>query len=355
MRNCIRKPAALKALAGSLLAATLAVSTPASAQVAWSMATAWGGGPFLEEDAKGFAKLAETLTDGRVKIEVFPGGTLGKALKVTDTVKSNVAQAGHSWMAYDWGIDKTTVIFANMAGGLNPEEMLIWLFQAGGADLWFEYRKEQFGVASIPCGIFPTEIFLHSKKRIETLEDFKGLKMRTAGAWAEIAGTLGASTVILPGAEVYPALERGVIDATEWSSPSVNVPSGFHKIAKYVIMPGVHQPAATQECAFNMDAWDALSERDQEMLKLAGKLSALDTWSRYAYKDIEALKEFEKAGNEIVKLDPEFIRVANETADAWADVQANENEWFKKALEHRRAFQADMENWPKFRFPIGVR
>lgn len=341
---------------GALFGIALIVSAgEGKAAEAWSMATAWGGGPFLEEDAKGYAKLVDTLTEGRITINVFPGGTLGKALKVTDTVKSNVAQAGHSWMGYDWGIDKTTVIFANMAGGLNPEELLIWLFQAGGAEMWFEYRKEQFGVASIPCGIFPTEIFLHSKKRIETLEDFKGVKLRTAGAWAEIAGELGASTVILPGAEVYPALERGVIDATEWSSPSVNLPSGFHKIAKYVIMPGVHQPAASQECVFNMDVWNALSDRDRELLKLAGKLNALDNWSRYAYQDIAALKEFENAGNEIVKLDPDFVRVANEAANKWADEQAGSNEWFKKALEHRRAFQQDMENWPKFRFSTGVR
>lgn len=345
-----------RAALGALCGVTLAFGAhTAKAQEVWSMATAWGGGPFLEEDAKGFAKTVNMLTDGRITINVFPGGTLGKALKVTDTVKSNVAQAGHSWMAYDWGIDKTTVIFANMAGGLNPEELLIWLFQAGGAELWAEYREQEFGVVSIPCGIFPTEIFLHSKKRIETLEDFKGVKLRTAGAWAEIAGGLGASTVILPGAEVYPALERGVIDATEWSSPSVNLPSGFHKIAKYVIMPGVHQPAASQECAFNMDAWKRISERDRELIKLAGKLNAMDSWSRYAYNDIQALKEFKKFGNEIVKLDADFIKTANQAADKWADTQAGENEWFKKALEHRRAFQKDMMDWPKFRFPIGQR
>jgi TRAP-type mannitol/chloroaromatic compound transport system substrate-binding protein len=319
----------------------------------WNMATAWGGGPFLEEDAKGFAKTVAMLTDGRIQINVFPGGTLGKALKVSDTVRSNVVQAGHTWMGYDWGIDKTTVLFANMAGGLNPEELIIWLYQAGGAELWFEYRMETFGVASIPCGIFPTEIFLHSKKRIETLDDFAGLKMRTAGAWAEIAGELGASTVILPGAEVYPALERGVIDATEWSSPSVNLPSGFHKIAKYIIMPGVHQPGATEECVFNLDAWNGISERDRELLKLAGKLMVLETWARYAYNDIAALEDMQQAGNEVVLLDAEFKRAAAAAADAWADKQAADNAWFKRVLDHRRQFQADMENWPKFRFPIG--
>ena len=131
----------------------------ANADEIWNMATAWGGGVILEEDARGYAKMVETLTDGRIQINVFPGGTLGSPLKVSDTVKSNVVQAGHTWMGYDWGIDKTTVLFGNMAGGLNPEELIIWLHEAGASDLWFEYRKEMFGVASIPCGIAPTEIF----------------------------------------------------------------------------------------------------------------------------------------------------------------------------------------------------
>ena len=296
-----------------------------------------------------------TLTDGRIQINVFPGGTLGSTLKVSDTVRSNVVQAGHTWMGYDWGIDKTTVLFGNMAGGLNPEEMIIWLFQAGGAELRFEYRKEKFGVISIPCGISPTELFLHSKERVETIEDLKGLKLRTAGAWAEIAGNLGASTVILPGAEVYPALERGVIDAMEWASPSLNIPSGFHKIAKYVVMPGVHQPSATWECLFNADAWDRISERDQKMLRIAGKLMVLDSWSRWAYRDLAALEEMRASGNEIIILGPEFIKVANQAANEWADEQAAEDEWFQRVLEHRRNFQREMESWPQFRFPIGQR
>jgi TRAP-type mannitol/chloroaromatic compound transport system substrate-binding protein len=161
--------------------------------------------------------------------------------------------------------------------------------------------------------------------------------------------------VILPGAEVYPALERGVIDAIEWSSPSVNLPSGFHKIAKYIIMPGVHQPGATMECVFNMGAWERISERDREMLRLAGKLMMLDSWTRYAYRDIAALEEMHLAGNEFVILDSEFIRAANKAADEWADEQASKDVWFKRVLEHRRIFQKDMENWPTFRFPIGRR
>jgi len=321
----------------------------------WNMATAWGGGPFLEEDAKGFAQLVNRLTDGRIQINVFPGGMLGNPLKVSDTVRSGAVQAGHSWMGYDWGIDKTTLAFGGGPGHLNPEEFIIWLYEAGAAELWFEYRKEKFGIASIPCTVAPTEIFLHSTKRVETLEDFKGLKVRTSGAWAEIAGRLGASTVILPGAEVYPALERGVVDAIEWSSASVNLPSGFHKIAKYIIMPGVHTTGAVIECTFNLDAWDRLPEKDREMIGLAGRLMMLDSWTRYAYRDISALEKMREAGNEFVSLDPEFLRVAFEETEKWEDEQAAKDPWFKRVLDHRRTFQKAMKSWPTFRFPIGQR
>ena len=343
------------ALAAAMCVGLAMSGGAAMAAQQWSMATSWGGGPFLKKDAEGFAKLVETLTGGSIKIQVFPGGTLGKSLKVSDTVKSGVAETGHTWMGYDWGVDKATVIFAGMAGGLQPEELMMWLYQAGGAELQFEYRMEKFGVASIPCGIFPTEIFLHSKKRIQNLEDFKGLKMRTAGAWAEIAGNMGASTIILPGAEVYAALERGVIDATEWSSPSVNRPSGFHKIAKYIITPGIHQPAAVQECVFNKQAWEGISDHERELIKLAGKLNTLDSWGRYAYNDIAALAEMKANGNEFVKLSPEFIAAGEAAAAKWSDEQAAENAWFKRALDHRRAFQDDIKaHWSSFRFPIGA-
>ena len=236
-------------LASAVFGASLLVGGTATA-VDWKMATPWGGGVLLEE-MKQFAGKIKAATEGRVNITVFPAGTFGKALKVTDSVKSGVAQVGHNWMGYDWGIDKTTVIFGGYVGGLNEEEFFLWLYEAGGAKLWEQYRMEKFGVVSMPCGIFPAEIFLHSKKKVTNLEEYKGIKQRTAGAWAEVGGSLGATTVILPGTEVYPALDRGVIDATEWSSPSINEPVGFHKIAKYIIFPGILHPGATQVCDFN--------------------------------------------------------------------------------------------------------
>ena len=341
-------------VASAVVGAGLAISGGAAKAADWSMAAPWGGGAFLE-DAKKFAATVKELTEGRVNITVFPAGTLGKALKVTDTVKSGVAQAGHNWMGYDWGIDKTTVIFSGYVGGLVEEEFLLWLFQGGGAKLWEEYRMEKFGVVSMPCGIFPSEVFLHSKKKITSLADYKGLKQRTAGAWAEVGGSLGATTVILPGAEVYAALERGVIDATEWSSPSVNEPVGFHKIAKYIIFPGVHQPAAVQECEFNKAAWDKISERDQKLIRLAARLATYDRWTYHAYRDLDSYKRFEKSGNTMLRLDQDFINTAQKAGNEWADKQVEGNPWFKKMLNHQRKFQQKMREYSKMRSAPGSR
>ncbi len=344
-----------KMLVGTVAAIGLAVATTAAhAQANWSMATPWGGGKPLE-DAKSFAALVKELTEGRVNITVFPAGTLGKALKVTDSVKSGVAQAGHNWMGYDWGIDKTTVIFGGYVGGLTEEEFFLWLFKAGGAEEWEKYRLEKFGVVSVPCGIFPAEIFLHSKRKVTNLAEYKGIKQRTAGAWAEVGGSLGATTVILPGAEVYAALERGVIDATEWSSPSVNEPVGFHKIAKFIIFPGVHQPGATQECEFNKAAWDKVSDRDKKLIKMAGRLRTFETWANHAYNDLYAYRRFEKSGNTMLRLEQSFIDAAQKAGNEWADKVAASNATFKKYLNHQRQFQKDMSVYSKMRTAPGAR
>jgi len=332
----------------------VAGASAANAQANWSMATPWGGGkPF--EDAKLFAAMVKDLTEGRVNITVFPAGTLGKALKVTDTVKSGVAQAGHNWIGYDWGIDKTTVIFGGYVGGLTEEEFFLWLYEAGGAKLWEDYRMEHFDVVAIPCGTFPAEIFLHSKRKVTNLDEYKGIKQRTAGAWAEVGGMLGATTVILPGAEVYAALERGVIDATEWSSPSVNEPVGFHKIAKFIIFPGVHQPGATQECEFNKAAWNKISERDQKMIRFAGELRTFQAWRLHAFEDLSAYRRMEQGGNTMLRLDQAFIDAAQKAGNDWADKVAAENPLFKTMLNHQRQFQMDMTVYPKMRTGPGAR
>ncbi len=336
--------------AAAVATALVAGSTFASAAEKWSMATSWGGGPPLETAAKGFASMADFLTNGEIKIETFPGGTLGSPLKVTETVRNGVAQIGHHWVGYDWGIDKTTVLLGGWTGGLNAEQMVHWIYEGGGLKLWQDYRMEKFGVVAFPCGMYPREVGLHSKKKIQSIADFKGLKQRTAGAWAEISKELGVSTVILPGAEVYPALERGVIDAVEWSTLHLNRSAGFHKIAKYIIMPGYHHPTTMLECEVNKAAWDKIGERNQKLLMLAGKLTTYKVYEETGHLDAEAYDFYLKSGNEIIVVDDEVITKTQELAAAWADKVAKEQGgWFARLLESQRAYQKRWANAYKYR------
>jgi TRAP-type mannitol/chloroaromatic compound transport system substrate-binding protein len=258
-------------------------------------------------------------------------------------VQKKIAPSGHHWPGYDWGIDKASGIFGGYVGSPGIEAYLHWLYDGGAAEMWKQWRAEKFGVVVFPCGAHSDEMHMHARKPITKIEDLKGLKLRTAGAWAEVANSLGASTVILAGGEVYPALERGLVDAIEWATPGINYPLGFHKIAKYIILPGVHQPAAAQECTFDKATWDGFDAHTKMLLELAGKKTTLESWMRLNMEDAEALEKYKKEGVEIVNVEPSYIAAVKKATREWEDKTAETaGDWFKKVIAHKRAFE---EKW----------
>jgi len=329
--------------------------TATSTALELKMPTPYAGGPWLERDPKFFVDRVDELTEGRVKLRLFPAGALGNALKVTETVQSGTAEAGFNWMPYDWGIEIGSVIFGGFAGGLrNPEEYMLWLYKGGGLELWQEYREKKFGIISFPCTTLGSEIFLLSKKKVETLADFQGLRFRTSGAWIDIAAKLGASTVSMPGGEVYNALDRGVIDATEWGSPEINKPSGLTKIAKYVITPGLHQTGGFLECMFSKDTWAKISDFDKKAIAIAAKLAVFESWLSNSNADLDAFAELRGGRNEFVKLSPEFIDAINKATADWAKQKSDESEWFKRAYTSMSAYKEKLKLWPNYRLPVGI-
>jgi TRAP-type mannitol/chloroaromatic compound transport system substrate-binding protein len=328
---------------------TLFSAEAGAENVKWKMATSWGGGPLMEIGAQAFADKVKLFTEGRVEIQVFPGGQLGSALKVSETVRNGVAEVGHTWMGYDWGQDKAAVVFGGFAGSMDSERMLHWLYEDGGADMWAQFRDEKFGVVSMPLFIRTAEVFLHSRKPVRTLADLQGLKLRTAGAWLEISKDLGAAPVTMPGAEVYTALERGTIDATEWGTMWENISVGFYKIAKYVIIPGVHQPVAPFEVMFNKDAWAKLSDLDKNLIQQAAKLVTFESWTRIGQEDAKALDFYRKSGNEIIELDEDVQKQTKKLATEWAEKQAKENPWFEKAWRSQVQFEELWKDASRYR------
>lgn len=328
-----------------LFAAAVAVSAwPAPAKggiIKWRLATPWPTGiPLYTDMAELFAKNVEVLSNGRLIFRVYPAKAIVPPFEITESVHKGIIEVGHNWPGYDIGRDPTTAILGGYAGGMESVPMLHWLYTGGGKELWYQFRLERFGVIAFPCGIRPPEVFAHSHKPIKTLEDFKGLKMRTVGAWAQILPKLGASVVSLPGGEVYQALERKVIDATEWATPGENVISGFHEIAKYIIVPGAHQPCAPFEVEINKRKWDSLDDHAKKIIEYAAELTTFQSWYRIGKLDMGAMEVFKKTGNVIIHLSPEVQSKAHELGKEWAKEIAKTNPWFKKVMESQDAFEA---------------
>jgi len=344
----------------AIVALTLGLgTTSAFAQdetVELSMATPWSGGHWLEIGANSYAENVAELTDGRVKITVFPAGALGPALDVTETVQRGIADMGHAWGGYDWSVDRTSSLFAGWPGGPTPEEYMMWLYNGDGLELWKEWRADVFDVVAIPCGVTETEVFMHSHRAVRTAEDLDGLKLRTSSAWAEIAPALGVSTVIMPGSEVFSALERQVVDAIEWGGPGGNLEAGFDTIAPYMMMPGVHSKAAVHDCIFNESAWERIPEKDRALMETAGRLTMLDTYLGYAKMDLEAFRELkENSPAEMIQIEDSLVEAVQIASDAWALEQAESNEWFSRVYADQSAFLESISGLSEFRFAPGAR
>ena len=296
----------------------------------WKMATGWPGGPLMDVGSKLFAERMDQLSGGRFKIQTFPGGAIGNALKVPETVKNGLAECGHTWMGWDWGKDPTTVLFGGYAGSFDTERMLHWIYEGGGLDLQRRYRDETEGIVSIPLFIRTAEVFMHSRRPVKTLADLKGLKLRTAGAWLEMAKDLGAAPVTTAGGDIYPMLERGAIDATEWGTLWENISPGFYKVARFLIYPGVHQPTAPFELVINKDVWAKMPAADQRLVETVAKLVTFESWLRIGAEDAKALDFYRKQGVTVIELDDEVQFAARKIGLDWAEktVKEGKYKWF---------------------------
>jgi TRAP-type mannitol/chloroaromatic compound transport system substrate-binding protein len=194
----------------------------------WKLASAYlTGQPLWKETTVYFVEAVKRMSNNRLQIQAFPGGAVVPPMEIGGAVRKGTVQMGTYWPGWDMGVDPTTCILGGFAGGMNSELTFNWLYAEGGAELWTQFRRDRFEVHALPCGFYGTETFLYSHKPINSLKDVQGMKIRCAGAWADILTKMGASTVTLPSGEVLPALERKVIDATELTTPGGDLPLGF--------------------------------------------------------------------------------------------------------------------------------
>jgi TRAP-type mannitol/chloroaromatic compound transport system substrate-binding protein len=292
-----------------------------------------------------FVKNVELLTGGEVKIQAFGAGVIAPPFEAPQAVQKGIADIAFWFPAFSVNQDPANAFLAGLPGGMPAEPTMAWVFNGGGEKLWVDFRRDQMGLHPVITGTGPTEIFAHSHKPIRNADDIKGMKFRTTGAWAQIMKDYyGASTTVLPAPEVFPALERHIIDGTEYITPSMNFAAGLHNVAKYVVLPGIHQPSYNYDALWKKEVWDGLAPALQEKIKAAGKLTAFQGNLKVAVADMEAIEKMKATKNEFMTLDPAFVADVRKVSREWAKKTAAEqkakgNPWMERISESYYAFQ----------------
>ena len=316
---------------------------PSTEKIRWKMVMPWSKGLLFYDIAVHFADSVRLASAGRLDIKPFSAGELVPAMQSFDAVAKGSAQVGHDWPGYWKGKNEAFVAFASVPFGLDGEGYNIWLYEKGGMEMMQEiYGK--FGLYALPGGQLGQEMGLFSNKRATTMEDFKGMRLRTPGWFMDIMNNLGASVSPLPGGEVYLALERGVIDAAEFSSPAINYPMGFDEITKYVIQPGVHQPGIQCALFFNQEAWDSLPQDLKEIVKLAAAETQAWSYTWINALNAEAINRFSEKV-EIVKMDTDTLIAFRKVAKEYLDSVKAKFPDVNKVLSSQEAFLEEYAVW----------
>lgn len=224
----------------------------------WKMVTTWPPKfAVFGEVADKVAEWVKEMSSGRIEIKVYGGGELVPPLEAFDAVSSGNAEIGSGGSYYWAGKSPATQFFAAIPFGMNAQQLTAWTVRGGGYELWKEvYAK--FNVHPFIGGNTGVQMGGWFNREINSIEDFKGLKMRMPGLGGKVINKAGAAAVLLPGSELYTSLERGVIDATEWVGPYHDYKMGFHKISKYYYYPGWHEAGTQLEFFMNKKVYDSL-------------------------------------------------------------------------------------------------
>ena len=288
-------------------------------------------------------------TNGEMKIKAYGSGALAGLFEGHKAVADGRADLAHQYPAFEINQSPASAFISAIPGGMGSDAKMMWVLAGGGKQLWAGYRNSQ-GLMGLICGAIGAEIFAHSHKKIQKLADLKGFKYRTAGANTQVMRKLGARPTLVPGPEVFTLLERKGVDGAEYLDPYGNNSLGFAKIAKYIIIPGMHAPSALYELLMKKSMWDKLPKNIQKQMEVVCDSVLINSYAVSLVNNVKAMKEFAASKkNEIVTLDREVQEAIRAGGRAWAAEKiASEakkgNMWMGKLAESYYAFQDDWKN-----------
>jgi TRAP-type mannitol/chloroaromatic compound transport system substrate-binding protein len=341
-RRIFLTTAGIGGAASTLAAPAIAQSMP---ELKWRLTSSFPKSlDTLYGAAESIAKKVAGLTDNKFQIRVFAPGEIVPALQALDAVQNNTVEMCHTASYYFVGKDLTMGFDSGVPFGLTARQQNAWMSMGGGLQLMREFMAD-YNAVPFPAGNTGCQMGGWFRKEIKTLDDMKGLKMRIPGIGGQIWAKLGAVPQQIAGGDIYPALERGAIDGAEWVGPYDDEKLGFHKVAKYMHIPGVLELCANTGLYINKAAWAKLPPSYQSMLRAACAYALMDMLAGYDAKNAKALSRVVAAGAQLTVLSPEILRALRTALEQVLDEEAAKSEQFKKVLENWRAFRAEQHRW----------
>jgi TRAP-type mannitol/chloroaromatic compound transport system substrate-binding protein len=334
---------------GASLAASTAVAAPAVAQgspeVKWRYATSWPKAlDTLYGGAEYFCKKVADITDNKFQIQPFAAGEIVPGLQVLDAVSNGTVEIGNTALYYYWGKNPAFTFATALPFGLNTRQQISWLLWGGGQDLVNDLLKEH-NVYGIPTGATGAQMGGWFRKEIKTVDDLKGLKMRIGGFAGTILAKLGCVPQQLAGGDIYPALEKGTIDAAEWVGPYDDEKLGFVKIAKYYYYPGWWEGTSQGHNIINIDKWNALPKHYQAAVDAASRDTFTWITGKYDAVNAPALKRLIVNGALIRGFPQEVLEACYAAAnEIYADLSKT-NPHFGKMYASMMAYKNDSLPW----------
>ena len=306
-------------------------------KVKLKLATSWPAHfPIMGTGIEDFVERVQKASGGSIEIALYPKNTLIPALAVFDAASSGEIDIFHSGPYYWKGKNSAFSLFSGMPFGMTAEEINAWMHYGGGYELWREmYARYNLyphlgGNTNIQMGGW-------FKKEIQTLSDLEGLKMRVPGLGGEVFSTLGVNPVLLPAGEIYTALERGIIDATEWVGPALDIKMGFYKVAPYYYS-GWHEPGSILELTFNHQSWKKLSNEHKLIIEMASEEMNSKMTYNFQAENSFAFSKLKKLGVNLRAFPDDVIQAAKHGLDDVIQIQSGKNKDFSAVYQSAASF-----------------
>ena len=325
--------------------AAVADSGGGLAPVRWRVTSSFTSNmPVIGRATANVARDLSDMSGGAFQMQLFDPGEVVPAFEITESVKERKVQAGFQWIGYDQGRIPASTLIAAVPFGMEPMEFTAWWYYGGGRELG-ESLYEEHNVMPILCSITGPETAGWFREPVESVDDLVGLKIRFAGLGGKVLQRLGASVTMIPGGEIFQALEKGAIDASEFSLPAVDALLGFGRVAKYNYFPGWHQPFSTAHFQVNLDVWNELNDQYRAMVRTACRASVTATMSEAESLQGAVIRGFAEQGVIAETLPLEILEELRTVTQQVLDEEAENDAPFAEILRSQREFSATYRYW----------